>query len=278
MTVYTPILNMPQVAPNQNQKETTINTDLAILEAACNDVATFSLASGGRTLTVDDYTKNFFMKFTGHTVVRSVQVPNTVRFFAVSNEGTASINMDVLSISDTPITIEADKRVLLYNDGTKLIAISAGVSSLANLSDVVGAGDASNGQLLAYDASGDTWGPVDNAGDHTFFVEGEPTASKKVYVHIFARNGRLLSDFSGSQGKAAIAATGVSVFNVYKNATLVGTLNVAAAATTVTFSTDTGSGSATVTFAPGDLLTVQAPSSPDATLADIAVTLKGVLF
>lgn len=278
MTTYTPILNMPQVAPNQSQKEATINTDLAILEAACNDVVTFSLASGGRTLTQDDYTKHFFFKFTGHTVVRGVQVPNTVRFFAVSNDGTASITMDVLSVADTPITIEASKRVLLYNDGTKLIAISAGVSLLANLSDVVGADDASNGQLLAYESTGGTWGPVDNVGDHAFFVEGAPTASKKVYVHMFVRNGRLLSDFSGSQGKAATAATATSVFNVYKNATLVGTLNVAAAATAVTFSTNTGSGSTSVSFAPGDLLTVQAPASSDSTLADIAVTLKGVLF
>lgn len=277
MTDYTSILHMPMVAPNQNQKEATINTALAILEAACNDVLVLTL-TGNRALNAEEFTRSFFFKFTGNTVVRNVSVPNTPRFFTVANAGTASINLDVIGGSDTPVVIEADKRVLVYSDGVQIVAISSGVSALGNLSDVTGAGDASAGQVLSYDSGSGTWTPTDNIGDREFFANGKPTASQRVYAHTFTRNCRLFSDFSGSQGRAGTAAAANAVFNVYKNATLVGTLTVAAAGTTFIFSTDTGSGSSTVTFAPGDTLTVRAPSSQDATLADISVTLKGVYF
>lgn len=277
MTDYTSILHMPMVAPNQNQKESTINTALAIVEAACNDTLTLTL-SGNRTLNAEEFTRYFFFKFTGHSVARNVSVPTTARFFTVSNGGTAPINLDVVGGGDTPVVIEADKRVLVYSDGTQIVAISSGVSALGNLSDVVGAADASDGQVLSFSSGTGTWTPTDNIADREFFTNGKPTTSQRVYAHTFARNCRLFSDFSGSQGRASTAATANAIFNVYKGATLVGTLTVLAGSTVFTFSTDTGSGSSTVTFAPGDTLTIRAPSTQDATLADISVTLKGVYF
>ncbi|AFU87994.1 hypothetical protein CcrColossus_gp124 [Caulobacter phage CcrColossus] len=277
MTDYTSILHMPMVAPNQNQKEATINTALAIVEAACNDTLVLTL-SGNRALNAEEFTRYFFFKFTGNSVTRNVSVPNTPRFFTVSNAGTASINLDVIGGSDTPVVIEADKRVLVYSDGTQIVAVSSGVSALGNLSDVTGAGDASAGQVLSFDSGSGTWTPTDNIADREFFTNGKPTASQRVYAHTFARNCRLFSDFSGSQGRAGTAASANAVFNVYKGATLVGTMTVAAGSTVFTFSTDTGGGSTTVTFAPGDTLTIRAPSSQDANLADISVTLKGVYF
>jgi hypothetical protein len=73
MTSYTPLLHLPEVASNQDQKEATINTAIAILEAAMNDTLTVSLASGDVTLNTDQFTKYFHHQFSGNTVARTVR-------------------------------------------------------------------------------------------------------------------------------------------------------------------------------------------------------------
>jgi hypothetical protein len=274
----TPILSLPQVASNQNQKEATINSALAILEAACNDDISLSLASANKSLTTTEFTRSFFLKFTGHSVARVVTIPATPRFFAVYNAGTGNVTIQAVGSAGATVIVEPSKRVLIFTDGVDVVAISAGVSLLSSLTDVVGAADASGGQLLAFDGTASKWGPIDYGSDHSVFVAGSPTASQKVYRRRFVRAARLFSDFAGSSGGADVAATGSTVFNVYKNATLVGTVTYAAAGTVPTFSTNVGSGSVSVTFAAGDTVTVIAPASPDATLAGLDFTLKGVFL
>lgn len=278
MTTNTPILNLPQVAPNQNQKETTINSAFAILEAAMNDVLAVSLTSGNRTMTVDEFTKSFHLSFSGHTAARTVTIPATVRFMAMSNEGAFALTIHAAGSSGTDLNIAAGARVLVLSDGTDVIAITSGVSLLSDLSDVAGVLGAGGGQLLGYDATGSKWGPVDSPHDHDFYLVGAPTNAQVIYRHIFSRNSRLPSDFADSQVLADVAATAAAVFDVYKNATLVGTLTFAIAGTAPTFTTNVGSGSTAVTFAPGDRLKVVAPTTADATLADIAFNLKGVFL
>jgi hypothetical protein len=273
---FSPILHLPQVATNQNQKETTINTAFAVIEGSLNDKENLSLAGGNRTLTVDEFTKFFHQVYSAQTAARTVTIPATVRMFAVSNTGTFNITLHCQGSSGTDLVVPAGNRVLVLSDGTNVLAISQGVSLLSDLSDVVGALAASGGQLLGFDATSHTWGPVDSVADINFFAEGVPSASKKVFRKVFARDARLFSDFTQSQASAGVAATAAATFNVYKNATLVGTIHFAIGATTATFSTDTGSGSTSVTLGPSDVLLIQAPSSADATLADISVTLKGV--
>src|SRR6266567_7718749 len=99
MTSYTPILNIAQVATNQNLKETTINTGIAILEAAMNDSLAVSLASASVVLTQDQYTRYFMFRAQGHTVARNLDTPTAAggwtgkRFFIVANEGTANVTV-----------------------------------------------------------------------------------------------------------------------------------------------------------------------------------------
>lgn len=269
-----PILNIPQVAASQNQKEATINTGVAILEAALNDDITISLASGNVSLTTDQFTKYFHQIYAGHTVARNVTIPNTPRFFAASNTGTANITIKCTGSAGAQLVVASGKRVLVLSDGTDVVAITSGVTVLANLTDVVGADSASSGQLLGYD--GANWTPVYNPAPQGFFQAGTPSASQKLLRHIFVANTLFYSDFSQSFAVADVAATAETVFNVYKNATLVGTITFAVSGTTGTLSTDTGSGSSTVSFAPGDTMTIVAPASPDSTLADISVTLLGI--
>lgn len=274
MTTFTPILHAPQVASNQNQKEATINTALAVLEAAMNDRQTISLAGGNHTLSTDEFTKVFHTTYSGHTAARVVTIPATVRFFAASNTGTANITFHCTGSAGADLIVPADKRVLVISDGTNVVAISQGVSQLSDLTDVVGALDASAGQILAFAAG--VWGPIDNARDHSFYFDGQPTAAKRLYRHVFVRAATLFSDFNGSRGTSDVPPLTNQTLDVFKNGTLVGYISYAAGNGVPTYSTNLGAGSAPVTFNPGDVLTVDASAYPDANHAGMAVTLKGV--
>lgn len=268
------ILNLPLVAPNQNQKETTINSALAILEAASNDETAFSMASGNRTLNTNDYTRAFHLQFTGQTAARVVTLPTTLRFFAASNNGAYDLTFKTPGSSGTTVIVAAGKRVLLLSDGLNVLAVSSGVSTLANLSDVTGT--PSDGQLLRYEVDTNSWQPADDIFDPSFFTSGLIQPNQLVFKQKMVRSARLFSDFSGAQGDATPGDTDATTFEVAKNGVLVGTITFAADAATPTFSTDTGGGATSITLAPGDLLTITASPYPDLTLADVAVTLKGV--
>ena len=71
---------------------------------------------------------------------------------------------------------------------------------------------------------------------------------------------------------AGIAATAQTDFDVQRNGLSIGTVRFPAGSATATFIA-----ASAVTCEPGDRLTVIAPATPDATLADIAVTLAGAL-
>lgn len=106
--------------------------------------------------------------------------------------------------------------------------------------------------------------------DVTAFYPGVPAASAKVTRVPLARAVSFPANFSGSVGIAAVAATSSTAFDVQKNGVSVGTITFAAGASTATFTT-----SGAVTFAAGDYLSIIAPATPDATLADPGIVLAG---
>lgn len=156
----TPILSLPQVAPNQEQKEATINTALAILEAGFNDAQTYDLSAADIALTAQDFTRWFYHKFTGGVVVRTVTIPQTPRWFAVRNDGSAAITITTNNAGQT-FSLPAGKRALLVSDGTDVDAIvpdpTGGVGVIGDLSDVDPAAPAS-GQVMGWD--GTIWKPT----------------------------------------------------------------------------------------------------------------------
>ncbi|USN14227.1 putative tail protein [Brevundimonas phage vB_BpoS-Kabachok] len=160
MTDYTPILHLPQVAANQEQKEATINTAIAILEAAMNDTLSVSLAAGDVTLNTDQFTKYFLLQFAGHTAARTVTVPATPRWFAIENQGTASV---VVKVAGTGLSAElpANRIGLVVSDGNDVRFVVpdpiSGMGLLRDLSDVSGL--PTDGQLLRYSAATNTWNP-----------------------------------------------------------------------------------------------------------------------
>lgn len=155
-----PILSLPQVAPNQNQKELTINSALAILEAASNDSLIVSAAGGNVALTEDQWTKYFMFRVQGHAVLRSLMVYDRPRFFVVSNEGSAPLYVTPTGSASNHVEVPAGKIVLMATDGDLNIrAVSTGVTNLTDLGDVITT-PVTDGMVLGYVGSQDAWVPV----------------------------------------------------------------------------------------------------------------------
>jgi hypothetical protein len=129
------------------------------------------------------------------------------------------------------------------------------------------------GKLYKYEGSAFVEISGTAAYDVAAMKAGEPGASEVILRFIATRAFRLPQNLTGSQAKAAVAADASTTFAIKKNGSDVGSFNFAGAATSATFTmaSDTD-------FAAGDVLTIVAPGSPDADLADIAVTLKGALL
>jgi hypothetical protein len=101
-------------------------------------------------------------------------------------------------------------------------------------------------------------------------ISGVPDASAVCLRYKFPREVTFAAGLAPSQGVANVAATADTDFDIQHNGVSVGTMTFATAATAATFDM----ASETV-FDAGDVLTVIAPSSPDATLADISFVLAG---
>jgi len=108
--------------------------------------------------------------------------------------------------------------------------------------------------------------PYDAGG----FFPGAPTASQLILLHVFSRSVTFPSGLTGSNGKAKTAATAQTDIDIKKNGSSVGTIRFAASGTVPTFIM-----ASQTTFAAGDYMEWIAPATPDATLADISVTLAG---
>ena len=101
---------------------------------------------------------------------------------------------------------------------------------------------------------------------------GSPAASQVIERYIFATAVTFPAALSGSSGSAGAAATASATFTIAKNGTAIGTMVFAAGAAAASFTM-----SGATAFSAGDVLTITAPATPDATLANLAWTLAGTL-
>lgn len=104
------------------------------------------------------------------------------------------------------------------------------------------------------------------------FINGKPAASQIVNRYIAVRNYTLPINAANSQFRSGTAASATATFLLQKNGVNIGTVSFAAAGTTGVFSV-----AAAVAFAAGDVLSIVAPAVQDAALADLTLTLQGVL-
>lgn len=106
----------------------------------------------------------------------------------------------------------------------------------------------------------------------SFDAPGVPADDMIVFHHTFRMAVNFPADMSNSAVSADVAATATTDLLLKKNtSTTVGTVRFAAAGTSATFI-----GFSASSWAVGDLLTLVAPATADATLADLHGTLMGV--
>lgn len=99
-------------------------------------------------------------------------------------------------------------------------------------------------------------------------LSGSPTASQVMCTYPMPRSVRFPTDCGLSQAEAGTGATGNPVFSFKKD-------GVQFATCTFTGTTGAYSGEDT-TFSAGDVFTIVAPASPDATLADIGFAVAAI--
>lgn len=121
-----------------------------------------------------------------------------------------------------------------------------------------------------------TWVPMPPGPGEIFALafgtNDRPYPGEVLPPHVFVDTIVFPEHFSGSHAYAGVAPTAEAVLTLKKNGTPVGTITFAASASTGTFAT-----SGTVTFTPGDVLTITCPSPRDDTFSQIAGTLRASL-
>lgn len=141
--------------------------------------------------------------------------------------------------------------------------------SLPILVDIFAVG--TSGQYLITNDAEDNYEWVDRPYDLRAWIPGSPTDAQVVDNFVAARPITFAAAFAGSYAKATTASTGDVSFTVKKNGSNVGTIRFNASATG-TFTLAGG-----MTLAAGDVVSIVAPATADATLADIYWTLIATL-
>ncbi|MCA1777686.1 MAG: hypothetical protein LC676_19365, partial [Loktanella sp.] len=115
-----PILGLPQLAPNQNNKTVTANDAFSIIERSLNDVLKLDMSGGSITLTENDFRRHQVFHIETTASASNCTVPNQKRFFAFYNTGTHDITVGTA----TPlldVVILVNSYVIMFADGENTI-------------------------------------------------------------------------------------------------------------------------------------------------------------
>jgi hypothetical protein len=102
------------------------------------------------------------------------------------------------------------------------------------------------------------------------FSEAAPTSSQILLDWVFVEDVTFADDFAGSRATVGTTPTSTFIATIQKNGSNVGTVSISTGGM-ATFATTAGA----LSCVAGDLLTVVAPASADATIARLRITLKG---
>ena len=194
--------------------------------------------------------------------------------YPVGSSGTADNTpitaMTITSAGMVGIGTTSPHAVLQVNGGA-IVGNDAASCSSTNLGEVIW-----TGTYFQVCSNGSAWTNL-NAHDIAVFMPGPPNASMIVRV-VSARNATYPSGLTGSYCVAKTGATSSAVITLNKihGATVtsgVGTATFAAGGSAN--QTCTFTAASAITLAPGDALEFVFPATPDATLADVAITLAG---
>lgn len=129
---------------------------------------------------------------------------------------------------------------------------------------------------IQYDGS--AWVALSSSANHYrigFFFTATPTASEVLAMHVVTQAITIPANFGTPDSKGAVGTNPTASFalDVKKNGSSIGTITIS---TGGAFTFATGSGTAK-SVSVGDVIQVVAPSTPDTTVANVAITLVGTL-
>jgi hypothetical protein len=178
--------------------------------------------------------------------------------YTSSTGGTAHANPIVLDSDGRP---PGDGIWLTTATAYKFVPKTSADVELDSIDNVVAGSGAAAAATTAYDL----W---------TFVGVGSPpTSSELLFLGRFPRAVNFTANFSGSYGRVNTNPASSFAIDVKKNGSTVGTITIATNGA-FTFATSAG---ASVSFVAGDYISYHAPSSADAAVQDIAITLAGTL-
>jgi len=129
-----------------------------------------------------------------------------------------------------------------------------------------------DGVTWQYIGASGAWVPVfDRATRPASAVAGKPSAGQLVMIYTAEALQTYPANFAGSVGSCGTMPVSTATYSIYKNATLVGNVSISTAGV-FSFSTI---GGLSVTLNVGDRLTLVAPGTQDAQLADVSITFVG---
>lgn len=228
-------LNIPMVAAAQNQKEVTINAATAQLSGAIADFLSCDLSAADYVLTNTNFEQYMGFATTGNTVARAFTISAVKRaIFYIQNGGTSTVTV---TVGSTTLGVPPESVGFFQTDGT--------TNGLASVAPVALGGEVDVG----------------------FVLSGLPLASQK--VNYPANQGlKLPASLTGSNFAIGTNPSSNATFTLNKNGSSIGTIVIGTAGGhTITFTAD-------VTFAAGDIFNLTAPTSQDATLADVGFNFK----
>lgn len=270
-------LGRTEVGASQNQKEVTINNADGRLDAAFTEFSTVDLSAGNATISNAVYQQNFLLRLDGATVAgRTVTLPTIKRLIIIESLASSTESVDIV-VGTTTIAVPSEESRLIYTDGTAngAVAVGGGTGggggSFTGLSDTPGNYTGLAGRLLQVNSGESALEFFQAAYDVGGAFGGVPGNSEVVFQFVFPRAVTIPQDGTLSTGKAGVAATAQTDFDLQKEGVSFGTMRFAASGTTASFIV-----ASATSFAAGEEIRVVGPSSADATLADLVFTFAGL--
>lgn len=119
-------LKLPLVAPNQAQKEITINDQALALDAAFSEILDVDFAEGPQELDEEQFTRNFTFNCINLSADATLTVQPVKRLFAVQNSSAHEVTVDVFNAVGDTVIIEPGEMSILHCDGTNVRTAVAG--------------------------------------------------------------------------------------------------------------------------------------------------------
>jgi hypothetical protein len=180
----------------------------------------------------------------------------------------------------------ADANENVQFNGTDWVGLTAGIADAPSDGTIYGRKDAAweavpDAGIADAPSDGTIYGRKDAAWEAvpgitkialSFFAGGTLDASEVIFRYEATEDFTIPAGMTGSRGSSGGAATGTPALSIKKNGSSVGSATWSAAGTTATLAM-----ASPTAMTAGDILTVVAPASPDATLADVSITMLGDL-